>query len=168
MRKAANSIGLLWTLACLPVWATGSETLTGLGAKKNVTAELFLPDGKGPFPAVLVLHTSGNMEKGDLDFAEKLADRGFACLVPHYFDAYGITYRSRSLATTQDANAIFDDFRSEIAFLKSDQRVLAAKVGGVGFSMGGYWALVLAAKGEIQAGVSYYGALTGRGEEPEP
>ena len=84
--------------------------------------------------------------------------------MPHYFDPYNITYKSRSLATTQDANAIFDDFRSEIAFLKSDPRVLAPKVGAVGFSMGGYWALVLAAKGEIQAGVSYYGALTGGGK----
>ncbi|MBF0557262.1 MAG: dienelactone hydrolase family protein [Nitrospirae bacterium] len=138
--------------------------ISGLGPSKNVKADLILPDGNGPFPAVLVLHTSGSVQSADIAFAKQLANYGFACLVPYYFDAYGIGEGSRALSTTKYADNTFDDFTSEINYLKTNPRIRAEKIGAVGFSMGGYWALVLAAKGSVQAGVSYYGAISGGGK----
>ena len=73
--RQRNFISLLWTLACLPVWAMGNETLTGLGAQKNVT-ELIVPDGKGPFPAVLVLNTAGNVQKVTLTSRKSWPKKG--------------------------------------------------------------------------------------------
>lgn len=169
MKKEAIMPRMILITLCMLIFTVSQSfaieqvTLSGLGAGKRMKAELILPDGKGPFPAVLVLHTSGNMEGADIIFAKKLSREGFACLVPYYFDAYDISYNGRKQAFGKYAEPILEDFISEIEFLRSDGRVKASKVGAVGFSMGGYWSLVLAAKGEVQAGVSYYGAMTGTG-----
>ena len=49
--------------------------------------------------------------------------------------------------------------------LKKTAGVRADATGAVGFSNGGYWAMLLAARKQVQAGVSYYGALNGAGTD---
>lgn len=135
--------------------------VTGLGVSKNMMAELIAPVGEGTFPAVVVLHTSGNVGAPDIDYARALARKGYVSLVPYYFDAYGITYERRQDATTIYAEQLYADFVSLLQYLKDNFRT--GKSGAVGFSMGGYWALVLAATKQVSAGISYYGALSGGG-----
>ena len=144
-------------------FASEMEEVTGLGQNKKVKADLVVPDGAGPFPAVLILHTSGNVQSADLSFAKQLAAYGYACLVPYYFDTYNIGESTRAESSTKFAENIFADFENEIGYLKTNPRIRAEKIGAVGFSMGGYWALVLSAKGKVHAGVSYYGAISGGG-----
>ncbi len=144
-----------------PVSAFEQTSISGLGSTKMVHAELFMPDGKGPFPAVLILHTSGGVKKYDIAYAQKLAQEGYACLIPYYFDAYSISYATRNWATTVYAENILSDFTAEIQYLKDQPKINKEKIGAVGFSMGGYWALILAGMKKVQAGVSYYGALSG-------
>ena len=131
---SALIISVFFTSQCL---AFEQSTITHLGPKKNVKAELILPTGKGPFPAVLVLHTSGNVQEADIAFARQLAGEGFACLVPYYFDTYGIDNITRAESATKYAESTLLDFQSEIEFLKDDERIKAQKAGAVGFSMGG-------------------------------
>ena len=139
--------------------AIETSELTGLGENKKVHAKLIMPDGKGPFPAVLVLHGDSGVKKPDLDFAQGLAHEGYACLVPYYFDTYHIAYDTRNWAMTTYAPDILKDFTSEIDYLKTLPKINKNKVGAVGFSMGGYWALLLSGMEKTQAGISYYGAL---------
>ncbi len=143
------------------VFAIQKSSISGLGAKKKVHAELIMPDGQGPFPGVLILHTSGGVQKYDIEYAEQLAKEGYACLVPYYFDTYGISYNSRDSATTVYADDILADFIAEVEYLKAQPKISKDKTGAVGFSMGGYWALILAGTNKVQVGVSYYGAITG-------
>jgi len=56
---------LLLLLPTLARTARSEETLQ-VGAKKKMAAHLILPEGKGPFPAVLVLHTSSGLRPKDL------------------------------------------------------------------------------------------------------
>ncbi|MBF0527851.1 MAG: dienelactone hydrolase family protein [Deltaproteobacteria bacterium] len=147
----------------LPAYSFEEKTLNNLGISKKMKADWIMPDGKGPYPALLILHTSGGVQTADIDFARKLAGRGFACLIPYYFAAYGIKHGSRQEATTTYAEAIFNDLVNELEYLKQDSRIDKNRLGAVGFSMGGYWTAVLAAKGKVQAGVSYYGAYSGAG-----
>jgi len=135
--------------------------VSGLGAKKNMQADLIRPAGSGSFPAVLVLHTSGNVQSEDVEYAKQLAAKGYITLVPYYFDAYGLNSERRSEATTVYAEQLYADFVELRKYLRDT--LLAPKVAAVGFSMGGYWALVLAATREVSVGVSYYGALSGGG-----
>ena len=161
MRKPLCLTIILWFLPASGVFAIQASDMTGLGATKKVHAEFIMPDGQGPFPAVLILHTSGGVKKYDIAYAEKLSQQGYACLIPYYFEAYSISYETRNWATGVYAANILADFTAEIQYLKGLPKINKEKIGAVGFSMGGYWALILAGMGKVAAGVSYYGALTG-------
>lgn len=143
--------------------ADAVQLKVGVGEKMEAT--LYRPAGAGPFPAVLVLHTSSGLRPPDQAYARRLADEGYVCLVPDFFTAYGLSQNTRRDTFTTHAQAIYADFASAIDMLKKTEGVRADRIGAVGFSNGGYWALLLAAKGTVQAGVSYYGAVNGAGTD---
>jgi len=143
--------------------ADSAQLKVGVGQKMEAT--LYKPAGAGPFPAVIVLHTSSGLRPADLEFARQLADEGYVCLVPDFFTPYGLSQNTRRDTFTTHAQAIYADFLSAIETLKKTEGVRADRIGAVGFSNGGYWALLLAAKGAVQAGVSYYGAVNGGGTD---
>jgi Dienelactone hydrolase family len=75
---------LMSVLTCLR-WAVPSsaaETAIKVGVHNTMQATLITPAGLGPYPGVLVLHTSGGLEPADLEFARQLAREGYVCLVP--------------------------------------------------------------------------------------
>jgi carboxymethylenebutenolidase len=152
-------IALLWALFALP--ALADSTSIRVGVNKNMEAQLMTPDGPGPYPAILLLHTSGGLQAADLDYAKRLVAKGYVVLVPAFLDAYGIRARTRKLTFTTYAQPIYADLVASLNLLRSDGKVDGRKLGAIGFSNGGYFALWLAATGEVQAGISYYGALTG-------
>jgi carboxymethylenebutenolidase len=135
------------------------------GVNQKMEATLYMPAGAGPFPAVLVLHTSGGLRPPDHGYARRLADEGYVCLVPDFFTPYGLSDINRQQTFTTHGKAIYADFVAARDMLKKMKEVQADRVGAVGFSNGGYWALLLAARGDLQAGVSYYGAVTAAGTD---
>jgi carboxymethylenebutenolidase len=112
-----------------------------------------------------VLHTSSGLRPSDHRYAGQLADQGYICLVPDFFKAYDLSDNTRDRTFTTHAQSIYADFVSAIDTLKKTDGVQADRIGAVGFSNGGYWALLLAAKGDVQAGVGYYAAVTGAGTD---
>jgi carboxymethylenebutenolidase len=136
-----------------------------VGVNKNMDAHLMTPDGPGPYPAILVLHTSGGLQSGDLDFAKRLVQEGYVALVPAFLEAYGIRAQTRQATFTTLAQSIYADFVASLDLLRRSEKVDGKKLAAIGFSNGGYFALWLAATGQVQAGVSYYGALTGAGTD---
>jgi carboxymethylenebutenolidase len=129
-------------------------------------ASYFLPAGSGIHPGVLVLHTSGGLKDADLAFARRLAENGYATLVPEFLDAYGITLVTRQEAFKEKADAIYGDLSDALRRLGSLPGVDPHALGALGFSNGGYFALWLAATNQARAGVSYYGALSAAATDP--
>ncbi len=154
---------VLWFASNLAVAADAVQMKVGVNQKMEAT--LYKPAGSGPFPAVLVLHTSSGLRPPDHRYAGQLADEGYVCLVPDFFKAYELHQDIRDRTFTTHAQSIYADFVNAIDTLKKTEGVQADRIGAVGFSNGGYWALLLAARGDIQAGVSYYGALNGAGTD---
>jgi carboxymethylenebutenolidase len=147
-------------------FAACAETATvKVGVKNAMTAQLVLPDRPGPHPAILLLHTSGGLQAGDLQFAQRLAHEGYAVLVPAFLDAYQITAKTRQATFTTYAADIYADFVASLESLGQNKEIDGKRVATIGFSNGAYFALWLAASGKVQAGVSYYGALTGAGTD---
>ncbi len=136
-----------------------------VGINKKMDATLYKPAGTGPFPGVVILHTSGGLQSADLEYAEKLADEGYVCLVPDFFKAYGLHANTRQQTFTTYAKPIYEDLANAVDVLRKTAGVRADATGAVGFSNGGYWALLLAARKQVQAGVSYYGAINGAGSD---
>lgn len=156
---AVVAAGVVLALLGPPAQAGAKTINTGVNGK--VRAELMMPDGPGPFPAILVLHTSGGMQPEDLSYAKRLVKEGYVVLVPYFLEAYGIAAATRQDSFTTYANAIYADFEATLGLLSKNEKVDGKKLGAVGFSNGGYFALWLAATGKVQAGVAYYGAVTG-------
>src|SRR5471032_1267396 len=143
-----------------------TQTLT-VGVRKNMEATLYTPDGPGPFPMVLVLHTSGGISSADQGYCGNLAKEGYICIAPAFLRAYGIAAETRRLSFTKDAHEIEGDFVEIIRELNALPKAKQGAVGAVGFSNGGFFAMLLASMNKINAGVSYYGALDGARAHPD-
>ncbi len=161
--KVLSASALLSATFALP--ALADTTAIKVGVAQNMDAQLLTPDGAGPFPALLLLHTSGGLQAADLEYAKRLVDKGYVVLVPAFLDAYGIRARTRQLAFTGSAQPIYADLVASLEQLRGNAKVKADKLGAIGFSNGGYFALWLAATGRVRAGISYYGALTRAGTD---
>lgn len=158
---------LLIVLSGFYLATCAADTIVSLSGKSELKVDLYMPEGTGPFAAILVLHTSGGVRGPDLDYAKRLMQLGYAALVPYYFAAHNISSPTRASALTVHAEAILDDLAGSVEYLKKNPKIDKSRLGAVGFSMGGYWAMVLAAKGYVQAGVSNYGVLSGVRNERE-
>jgi carboxymethylenebutenolidase len=163
-RRALATAAL--ALGALMTWHARADTTTlEVGVNHKMRAVLSRPDGPGPYPAILVLHTRGGLQAADTDFAQRLVQQGYVALVPAFMEAYGITARTRFDTFTTDAEPIYADLVAALDMLAQNDKVKGSKLGAVGFSNGGYFAMWLAATGKVQAAIGYYGAYSGAGTD---
>jgi len=122
----------------------------------NIAGNLTVPEGKGPFPAVIVLAGSGPFDRnGDVDprsaealalsstyrdIAYALAQEGFVTL----------RYDKRGIGNSTGEGGDFPepslrDIKAAVAFLKDNPVVDPKRIALVGHSLGGLWALMEAA-----------------------
>ena len=140
-----------------------------LGKSYQMPVTIYIPERSGPKPLILVIHTSGGLNKSEHDYAVALQKEGFVSVVPDFYTPYGLNPPQKKLTWTKYREDIHNDFTAIISQVKSMSKDSINRVFAVGFSNGGYWAAALAARGNIDAGVSYYGAyseggtLRGRG-----
>jgi acetyl esterase/lipase len=117
--------------------------------KVSMKLDLACPKGKGPFPAVVVLHGTGPLNKGRKGLtalALELAEKGYVALAVEYrYDVY-----PRSI---EDLNAAMKWLRAKAGKFKID----TDRVGVLGFSGGGTLGCLLGMKKPVQirAVVSY-------------
>ncbi len=153
----ALAVAALLGLLVSPAAATYSSVV--VGAKHNVRAILITPDDAGPHPGALILHTGGGVRPADLEYAQRLVKQGFVCLVPAFTATYGIAPNRSEDAFTEFASQIYADLADALDVLRKHEQVGDGKVAAVGFSLGGYFAVWLAATRKVDAAVTYYGAL---------
>ena len=101
---------------------------------------LWVPDGTGPFPAVMVLHGAGSRKENHADFARLAAAHGFVALT---FDNRGHGETEGDLDPT-----VVDDLRLLAEWLAARPEVDAGRVGARGSSMGGLLAIHAGAASE--------------------
>jgi len=114
--------------------------------EEGLVGRFFIPPGRGPRPAVIVLGGSGGGY--DLDKAAVLARHGFATLALAYFGMPGLPSWLHRVPLEYFAHAI--------AWLKRQPEVDARRMGVLGISRGAELALLLSsAFPEIRAVVAY-------------
>jgi len=134
--------------------ATSSKLDYRSGAR-SYSGNLYRPAGSGPFPAMLVLHTSVGLFDHELTYGQWLADQGYVALVPDYFAPVGVTSGTLDMKTFQ-ADTVREDLARAIDCLRSLAYVDKTRVGTVGFSLGGYFALALGTREDVRAVIAYY------------
>jgi dienelactone hydrolase len=109
----------------------------------NLAGMLFLPEGDGPFPAVVVIHGAGTSRRDNLWYltpTKYLQDHGIAVLLP---DKRGSEYSEGDWRT-----ASFEDLASDtlaaISYLRANHSDVIAEIGVMGMSQGGQIAPIAA------------------------
>ena len=142
-------------------------------AGEDMKVYVSVPDGNGPFPAVVVIQHQGGVDEFIEEMTERVASAGYVGAAPDLYHRDdpdcqddGPTRRARLL----DVNVI-DDVNATVRFLKGHRTVDGERLAIVGFCMGGRVAyLMAAAQPSFKAAADYYGGhiMVPWGQGPAP
>jgi len=139
-------------------YKSGDETVKGI---------LYTPDGKGPFPGIIVIHEWWGLNDWVKEQASKLSDQGYVTLAIDL-------YRGKVATTPNEAHEFMGgvpqdraarDLQAAFAYLQSQPSVKKDRIGAIGWCMGGGYALHMAldqpklAADIINYGVADYASL---------
>lgn len=137
------------------------HVLPTLSYAEPIYHEIAYPKGVGPFPAVMVLHTSGGFEPTKRyieNYKSKVwTDAGYAVYAPDFFKRHDITPIIKMQSFNSYRKKIEKDLLQILELMQNDSKIDGKNLFAVGFSNGGYWASFLAGRGKVNAGSSHYG-----------
>ncbi len=123
----------------------------------NPYHKVYIPTGKGPFPAVLLLHASGGVENVNYKWAELLQQEGYYVFIVDSFTPRGYVDR-KSIGWEKATAAQFSDIEPAYNYLATIPFIDKSKIGILGFSMGGYDVLrAMQSNIPFKAAASFYG-----------
>jgi carboxymethylenebutenolidase len=120
---------------------------------------LAVPDGPGPFPAVVAIQEWWGLVGHIKDVADRFAAEGFVTLAPDLYHGQIAEEpnEARKLSMALDRARAMEEIAAAVRYLRGLKSV-AGKVGIVGWCMGGGLALSAAANGAmVDAVVCFYG-----------
>jgi carboxymethylenebutenolidase len=142
--------------------AAGSKTVSYKSGNETVQAILDTPGGKGPFPAIVVIHEWWGLNDWVKEQAGKLSDEGYVTLAVDL-------YRGKVATTPEEAHEIMRgvpddrakrDLHAAVEFLKSQPNVKKDRIGSIGWCWGGGYSLDVALQEPtLKADVINYGHL---------
>src|SRR3954452_4810186 len=160
MRKLFCIFALL--LCSTALFAVTGQEVHYKSGDENVTAQLCVPEGKGPFPALVVIHEWWGLNDWVKDQASKLADGGYKTLA---IDLYrgkvaGSPDEAHELRRGVPEDRSARDLRAAFSYLELQSDVKKDRIGSIGWGMGGGYSLNLAlAEPSLHAAVINYGHL---------
>jgi carboxymethylenebutenolidase len=155
-----------WAFAVLALLAAGSstaaeQTVSFKSGAEQASGLLVTPEGKGPFPALVVVQEWWGLNDWVKDQARALAKEGYVALAVDL-------YRGKVAAKQEEAHQLMmgtpadqalRDLQAGFAYLQSHPSVRKDRVGAIGWCMGGRYTLELATvEPKLAAAVAYYGA----------
>ena len=159
--KKASLLMLVTLIACV-AFAADSKTVSYKSGDETVKGVLYTPAGKGPFPAIIVIHEWWGLNDWVKEQASKLADQGYVALAVDL-------YRGKVATTPEMAHEIMRgvpedrakrDLHAAFAFLSAQPNVKKDRIGSIGWCMGGGYSLDVALQeSTLAAAVINYGHL---------
>jgi len=154
-------LGVLGLLA-QPALAANAKDVSYKSGDETVHGIVYTPDGKGPFPGIIVIHEYWGLNDWVKEQAGKLADQGYAALAIDL-------YRGKVATTPDEAHEIMRgvpedrakrDLHAAFQYLQSQPNVKKDRIGAIGWCMGGGYSLDVALQEPtLAADVINYGHL---------
>jgi carboxymethylenebutenolidase len=155
-------IWYLFLLLVLPSVAATSKNVSYKSGDETVKGVLNIPQGKGPFPAIIVIHEWWGLNDWVKEQGSKLSDLGYVTLAVDL-------YRGKVATTPDEAHEIMRgvpedrakrDLHAAFDFLQSQPDVKKNRIGAIGWCMGGGYSLDVALEEpDLAADVINYGHL---------
>lgn len=133
----------------------------------SMPAHWLVPDGSGPFPAVMVYMEAFGLVSHIEDVAARLAAEGYAVLAPDLYYrslpdnkvGYNELPKAIKLMQALQDDRFVEDIKAALAFMKASGKVVADAIGVTGFCMGGRLAFLTACAlpDQIAAAAPFYG-----------
>src|SRR5689334_20277170 len=137
---------VLVVLSAVYTFAADGKPVSYKSGDETVQGTLYTPSGKGPFPALVVIHEYWGLNDWVKEQASKLADEGYASLAIDL-------YRGKVATTPDEAHELMRgvpedraarDLHAAYAYLQSQPNVKKGRIGSIGWCMGGGYALDVA------------------------
>jgi carboxymethylenebutenolidase len=146
-----------------PPVGVSAETVAYRAGKDNVKAVRYRPAGKGPFPAVVVIHGDRGPTEWVKQQARRLAEKGYVAVAVDL-------YRGELPKTVEEAHIleralpeeqVLANLKAAVDHLTASKEVRKERIGVLGWDMGGGYALDGAMRDErLRAVVVCYGRLS--------
>jgi len=139
-----------------------TQTVSFNAGSRSLGAYFTRPDGSGPFPGVLVIHEAWGLNEHIRDIARRFAAEGYAALAVDLFSGRNQVVCMFSLFMGMRSNSTghggIRDLRAALDYLAQQPEVNPARLGAVGYCLGGGLAIGLAcADDRLKAIAPYYG-----------
>lgn len=161
-------LSLIFSFSVVSAVAADGKSVSYKSGDETVTGMLYAPSGKGPFPALIVIHEWWGLDDWVKQQASKLADEGYVALA---VDLYrGKVADNPDLAHELMRGLPHDravrDLKAAYDFLAAQPNVKKDRIGAIGWCMGGGYALDVAlAEPHLAADVIHYGHLATEPDE---
>jgi carboxymethylenebutenolidase len=158
---------VLTLLVAFSALAATSKNVSYKSGDETVQAVIYTPEGKGPFPGIVVIHEWWGLNDWVKDQASKLADQGYVALAIDL-------YRGKVATTPDEAHEIMRgvpedralrDLHAAVEYLKAQANVKKDRIASIGWCMGGGYSLDVALQEPtLTAAVINYGHLASDSE----
>ena len=158
-----KTFAIVLLLCCaVSAFAAEGKSVSYQSGDETVSGMLYTPMGKGPFPAIIVIHEWWGLNEWVKEQAAKLSDHGYVALAVDL-------YRGKVATTPEEAHEIMRgvpedrakrDLQAAFTFLQKQKNVKPDKIGSIGWCMGGGYSLDVALlEPTLAADVINYGHL---------
>ncbi|MDH6532229.1 carboxymethylenebutenolidase [Aurantimicrobium minutum] len=127
-----------------------------LAAGGSIPGLFALPEGEGPFPALVMVHEVFGIDESMTSQVMRMASAGYLVLMPDLYSRGGMRQclKATFRALVDGTGQAYLDVEAAREFLRA-RSDCTGKVGVVGFCMGGGFALQLVSRGYDAAAVNY-------------
>ena len=138
-----------------------TEMATFQSESRQLEGYLARPEGEGPFPGIVVIHEAYGLNENIKDISRRFADQGYVALAVDLFAG-----RNRAICMFSFMgnlllhslhNDTIADLKASLTFLTEQQGVDDARLGAVGYCLGGSFAIAWACTdNRLRAIAPYY------------
>jgi len=144
-----------------------SKTITlAVKGANEMNAYVAFPEGKGPFPAIMVFQEAFGVNHHMRDVTDRIANEGYIAIAPELFhrtapagfegdysNFAAIMPHFQALTT----EGLDSDVRAVYDWLQTQDNVQKDKIGSIGFCLGGRVSFIANSSVKLAAAVSFYG-----------